>query len=147
MRATIYLGRKELRKYLESRGYKIQTLRKIITTEFGYPNSSKIREEFNNISNTALNITLAYKNQEEYRKITLIVSFILNFLRANINTLRIYGRDVIYINSESTAHDVGYRTGMKSEMLYSYTETTTFRREFIEEINEKLGLNEIRMSI
>lgn len=152
MRASIYLSKKELQKYLESKGYESKTIRKVLIDEFGYKTGKQFLETNTNLCSCVLDIRVCYKNPDEYREIVLRVSWIIKYLEKERNNKnsgyrqRLFGKDIVFLNPESI-YGVGYRDGDRNLSLWYYTETTVFRREFVSEVNEKLGLYEVRMSI
>ena len=157
MRASIYLNRKELQNYLKLRGYQSETIRKILISEFGYKTGKQFLQENTNLCSNVLNIKVSFKNQDEYREIVLRLSWIIKYLKnerdkAKIKSgfggyaLRLFGTDIVFLNPDST-YVIDYGDGDRNLSLWYYTEAVTFKRLFIEEITEKLGLYEIRMSI
>lgn len=151
MRASIYLSKKELQKYLELRGYKSKTIRKILLDEFGYKTGKQFLETNVNLCSCVLDIRVSYKNPDEYREIVLRISCIIKYLEKERSaegsySSRLFGKDIVFLNPKSV-YTINYREGDRDLSLWYYIETTVFRREFINELNEKLGLYEIRMSI
>ena len=156
MRATIYLKKQEIENYLVNKGYTLKTLRKIILDEFGFKNSKDFSAEYPNLSQLALNIKLAYLNQEEYESILVLVSDMLKFLKSELKdtsnpwptAICIYGRDVVfYKNSPREDISLQYNRNDNKDTLYIYTVSSVFRKEFIGEIKEKIEINEIYLSI
>lgn len=152
MRASIYLSKKELQSYLKSKGYKTKTIRKVLLDEFGYKTGKQFLETNNNLCSCVLDIRLCYKNPDDYREIILRLFWIIKYLEKERTSgksgygPRLFGKDIIFLNPDST-YVIGYNDGDRQLSLWYYTETTVFRREFIDEVNKKLGLYEIRMSI
>ena len=85
MRASIYLSKKELQKYLESKGYESKTIRKVLIDEFGYKTGKQFLETNTNLCSCVLDIRVCYKNPDEYREIVLRVSWIIKYLEKERN--------------------------------------------------------------
>lgn len=152
MRANIYLNKKELQRYLELRGYTTKTIRKVLIDEFGYKTGKQFLETNTNLCSCVLDVRVCYKNQDEYREIALRVSQMIKYLEKERTSdkpgygQRLFGKEILFLNPEST-YIVGYNDGDRRLSLWYYTESTVFRREFVDEVNKKLGLYEIKMSI
>lgn len=155
MRATIYLKKKELENYLEKKGYTLVTLRRVILDEFGYKNSKHFLLDYPNLSKGVLNIKLAYRDEEEYRLITLWISDTLRYLKHEQNPSvgygRVYGIDIKFLtrqNDGSLSHiGIGDLEGEKYKTLYYYCIEFVFRREIVSDIKEKIELNGFTMSV
>lgn len=158
MRASVYLNKSEIREYIKLKGYQTKTIRKILVSDFGYKNSKQISEGITNLSKTVLDIRICYKNQDEYRDILLKMSTIIKYLEQEKNEdiargagfVRVFGRDVIYLSLVSNKYSLTYHHIERiknTQTLYYHTESSVFRREFIQEVNEKIGLYGIKMSI
>lgn len=158
MRASIYLNKSEIREYIKLKGYQTKTIRKILVSDFGYKNSKQISEEITNLSKTVLDIRICYKSQDEYRDILLKISAIIKYLEQEkikditrgAGFIRVFGRDVIYFSLDSNKYSLTYNHIERiknTQTLYYHTESSIFKREFIQEVNEKLGLYGIKMSI
>ena len=147
MRATIYLRKQELEKYLENRGYTLKTIRRLLLDEFGYKNSKHFVSEFTNLSKGVLDIKTAYKSKEEYEIIVFKLSEIVQFLKEELKNhpTRLHGRDIIFFQKSHPYSS--YRDCERTEALYYNVITTVFRKELSKEIREKLGLYEIGISI
>ena len=156
MRATVYIRREELEEYVKRKGYSIKTFRKILVDEFGYKNGKEAMTEFTNLTTNVFNIKLAYKNQEEYQEILVLMSDIISFVKAerdSLNWSAIYGRDIVFFtpNSTNSTDNLGallnYQNTKANKTLYTYTISAVFRKEFINDINEKTGINELFLAI
>ncbi len=154
MRATVYFKKQELEEYLERNGYTILTLRRIILKEFGYKNSRSVLTEHSNLCSGVLNTKLAYKTEDEYRNITLIVSDLILYLRRELASStkpgygrQLFGKDIIFLNPLSGNLTLGYNTGDRKQALYWYTMETSIKREIRQAIQEKTGIHEIGISI
>ena len=156
MRATVYIRRKELEEYVKRKGYSIKTFRKILVDEFGYKNGKEAMTEFTNLTTNVFNIKLAYKNQEEYQGILVLMSDIIAFVKAERDSPNwatpIYGRDIVFFTPDSTTTDslgaiLSYQNTKANKTLYTYTISSVFRKEFINDVNEKTGINELFLAI
>lgn len=154
MRATVYIRREELEEYVKRKGYSIKTFRKILVDEFGYKNGKEAVTEFTNLTTNVFNIKLAYKNQEEYQEILVLMSDILAFVKTERDSPNwatpIYGRDIVFFTPNSTDSlraTLSYQNTKANKTLYTYTISAVFRKEFINDINEKTGINELFLAI
>ena len=159
MRATLYIRKQDIEDYLTNKGYTLKTLRKIILDEFGFKNSKEFHSEYANLSPAAMNIKLAYLNQEEYESILVLVSDMLKFLKSELKDSNsgnqppwpcytMYGRDIVFYKA-STREDITlqYNREDNKDTLYIYTVSSVFRKEFVNELKEKTEINEIYLSI
>ena len=154
MRATVYIRREELEEYVKRKGYSIKTFRKILVDEFGYKNGKEAMTEFTNLTTNVFNIKLAYKNQEEYQEILVLMSDILAFVKTERDSPNwatpIYGRDIVFFTPNSTDNLgalLNYQNTKANKTLYTYTISAVFRKEFINDMNEKTGINELFLAI
>lgn len=151
MRATVYITKPEIRKYLERKGYQFRSIRKILTAEFGYTSGKQFSSLFPSLSKHVLNINVAWKNHDEYRDIVMCVSRIITFLKNDIEESKLspvrhlFGIDIIFLTKGN--ENLYYHHENKSGMLYYYTEPVVFKRNFIEDTHEKLELYGFSMSI
>lgn len=145
MRASIFISRKELEDYLERHGFSIITFRRIVLSEFGYKNAMEFKKDFKCLTDSVLNIKFAYSNSDDYREILLKISRCLQYLRNENEKLVncFIGRDFIYFDPETSSYNYSFR----NETLYYYTVSATFRRNFVSELSEKLGLNDVGIAI
>ena len=148
MRASIYVRKNELRSYLERKGYILVTLRKILIKDFGYKTGRDFCSSFQHLSPSILNISVAYKTREDYENILFIVSLVIKYLKElELSSTKYYvGRDIIFKSIENNEGIYGW-SERGSNSIYWYTETTVFRREFLEDMQEKTQINGLTLSI
>lgn len=147
MRGTFYIRKNRVEDYLERKGFSLCTIRRVIIKEFGFKNGKEFLLKYHNLSPSVLNVKVAYKNKLEYNEIIIRISDILKYLSMEEYNHSIFGRDILFFHPNQSGSFPYYDRQKLNKSLYWYTVMTRFRLEFIEDIREKTGIDELGITI